>query len=267
MRRFLRSHVGATPLAGNQAHQFALSHALRIFEPNALYTLIPKNGCSTMRLSIALANGCIDEPSQVSWIHANNRSFPATTESAFLADYTFVVIRCPYQRLYSVFMDKIVNIDVESWNLFDRTRRRVFPHELTFRRFLKLIEGMPRQALDIHWRPQVDFLLFQEYDDYFGLENFGAAEQTLRERIGLTLVDSRPYLGHEISSVNKLEGVVGAADLPAIELLMMKREGTLPDPASMYDEGTFAATASLYADDVAFHRDRIGQTPLMAHAA
>ena len=126
MRQFLHADIGVNPLASNQAHQFALRHAIRIFGSNAVYTLVPKNGCSTLRLSIALANGCIEEPSRVNWIHANNQSFPATTESAFLADYTFVVVRCPFERLYSAFMDKIVNIDVESWNLFSRTGRRTF---------------------------------------------------------------------------------------------------------------------------------------------
>ena len=53
-------------LRANPFHAFAASHALRIFHTNAIYSFIPKNGCSTMRLSLAVANGCIEGESDTS---------------------------------------------------------------------------------------------------------------------------------------------------------------------------------------------------------
>jgi hypothetical protein len=101
-----RRHVA---LAKNAAHQFAARHALSIYGARAIYSFIPKNGCSTLRFSVACANGCIDGPSDIDWIHSNNLTFSATLHELVTAQYTFTVLRCPYSRLASVYLDKIVD--------------------------------------------------------------------------------------------------------------------------------------------------------------
>ena len=40
-------------------NNYSKNHTLSIYSIDAIYTLIPKNACSTMRYSIALANGFI----------------------------------------------------------------------------------------------------------------------------------------------------------------------------------------------------------------
>ena len=265
-RQFRYSDTGMHSLTSNQRHGFALSNAMKIFALNAAYSMIPKNGCSTIRLSIALANGCICDATRVDWIHLNNKSFPMTTEGAFQVDYAFVILRCPYQRLYSAFLDKIVNMDLEAWNLYNQTARRFHPHEITFRNFVSLIKAIPTSRLDIHWRPQVDFLLYEEYDDVFSLEDFKRAETILEQRIGLKLVDSRTYLKHDIAAVEKKVGVENAADLPALELLIMKRTGSLPDVKSFYDDQIMPEVSLIYRDDIKLYCERLGETALMASA-
>lgn len=59
----------------NAPLQFALGHSMRIFPSNSLYTVIPKNGCSSLRYSVAVANGCVAGPENLNWIHQNNRTF------------------------------------------------------------------------------------------------------------------------------------------------------------------------------------------------
>ena len=93
----------------NMQHKLAQNHALRIYKSNSIYSFIPKNGCSTMRLSLALANGCISDPKDFEWIHNNSLTFSADLPSLLLADYTFVILRCPFARLASVYLDKIVS--------------------------------------------------------------------------------------------------------------------------------------------------------------
>jgi len=67
--RHARRHTG--PLAHpKSAHQFAASHALSIYGARAIYTFIPKNGCSTMRLSLGIANGALTGPEDIDWIHS-----------------------------------------------------------------------------------------------------------------------------------------------------------------------------------------------------
>ena len=48
----------------NTKHIFAQKHAMNVYAQGAIYSLIPKNACSTMRLSIAIENGCVKEAAQ-----------------------------------------------------------------------------------------------------------------------------------------------------------------------------------------------------------
>ena len=86
----------------------AASHALKIYKTGAIDTFIPKNACSTMRLSVAIANCCIADASGFEWIHNNNDTFRANLEDLIRATYTFVILRDPFVRLASCFLDKIV---------------------------------------------------------------------------------------------------------------------------------------------------------------
>lgn len=239
---------------------------MSIFGSNAAYTLIPKNGCSTLRLSIAIANGCIAGPDEIDWIHRNNFSFPLTLGEAFRASYTFVVLRCPFERLYSAFMDKIVDSREEAWNLVNETGRRRHPRDLSFRAFVRTIATVARPRMDIHWRPQIDFLLYEDYDDWFSLGNFAHMETKLAERIDLTLVDSRSRLGHDIGAITKSD-VPDAADLSAAELFNSKRAGSLPSIESLYDEEALAEVAHIYHEDIDLYRSRIGESVTTARLA
>lgn len=58
--RLLRHVPGTlTALGQNQLHKHAADFALTHFASRAVYSFIPKNACSTMRVSLAIANGCI----------------------------------------------------------------------------------------------------------------------------------------------------------------------------------------------------------------
>jgi hypothetical protein len=105
--RFARRNTAA--LSGNGAHQFALSHAMCIYQPAAIYSFIPKNACSTLRFSVALANGCVSGESDVNWIHENNETFKPTLAELVRANYSFVVLRDPFRRVASCFLDKFVD--------------------------------------------------------------------------------------------------------------------------------------------------------------
>ena len=54
------------PLPQNIGHQFAARHALNIYKSSSIYSFIPKCACSTMRLSLAKANGLIDDVKKTS---------------------------------------------------------------------------------------------------------------------------------------------------------------------------------------------------------
>ena len=96
-------------LVQNAAHQFASQHALSFYAADAVYSFIPKNACSTMRYTVGMANGAIAGPEQFNWIHANNLTFRASLAELAKAKYTFVILRDPYLRVASCFLDKMVD--------------------------------------------------------------------------------------------------------------------------------------------------------------
>ena len=99
----------------NSLHNWSSNYALSIYPINSVYTFIPKNACSTLRFSIAIANGFIKDLKDIQWIHNNNSTFISTQREVTRASFTFVVLRCPYTRIASCFLDKIVD-EVISFN-------------------------------------------------------------------------------------------------------------------------------------------------------
>ena len=55
-------------------------------------------------------NGAIKNIEEIQWIHQNNHSLNASTSEALKAQYTFVMLRNPFKRLLSFFLDKLVTI-------------------------------------------------------------------------------------------------------------------------------------------------------------
>jgi len=95
--RLLRNaRLEYSPVSQNKPYTFSLSHTLSIYPLDAVYTFIPKNACSTLRYSIAIANGFLGDFSDIKWIHKNNQTFMSTQREVSLASYTFVILRCPY---------------------------------------------------------------------------------------------------------------------------------------------------------------------------
>ena len=94
-------------LQGNQEHNFAIKHTSIHYQSNSVCTWIPKNGCSNLRYSIAKQNGAITNLEEIAWIHSNNDCFNASTKEALQANYAFIILRNPFKRLLSFFLDKL----------------------------------------------------------------------------------------------------------------------------------------------------------------
>ena len=247
---------GNLPLAKNAKHKFAAAHALCIYPANAIYTFIPKNACSTLRFSIAVANGCIPSDGDVRWIHKNNPTFSADLRSLVTSSYTFVILRCPFERLVSAFLDKVVDMHPMAWSLTPTSEGDLNPADLTFRKFVILLSSKNGLRSDIHWRPQADFLVYRAYDRYFDFHDMVEVKRELFERIGLGVKDVRDKTGHSISRFERTEGRF--ADTPVREILTLKREKKLPTLASLFDAEIWDTVAELYRKDAAIYRDLAG---------
>lgn len=255
-------------LADNSAHRFAAAYALCLYGADAVYSFIPKNACSTLRVSLALANGCISGLDQWTWIHSNNPTFRAGLRDLATAKFSFVVLRCPHARLASVFLDKIVGRNHEYWFLFHALRDQLDPDRFTFRDFVGFVTGQDAAGksnleMNEHWRPQVDFLVYAEYDAWFAVERMGEARAALSARVGLDLVDARPLTRHGTDRFELLDASAGGfADMPLTELAALQAEGRAPSHAALYDDTLARAVARAYADDLALYASRIGPDTL-----
>jgi hypothetical protein len=238
----------------NAAHEFAHKHAISIFPSNSVYTMIPKNGCSTMRLSIALENGAIDNVRHWRWIHKNNETFRPSLRELAMADYTFVVLRCPYRRLASCFLDKFVSRRSDAWIFQELINDDVELARLTFRRFCRELANPVIRSANMHWRPQVDFMVYQTYDDYFSVKRFAEAAARLKERIGFDLVDARPYVRHDSSHYKVLPHTKSFADTEVWQIEQIMLEGLRPAPESLFDDELRGVVESAYAADLALFR-------------
>lgn len=256
----LLSYSGARkPLCSSARHVFAASHALEIYVANSIYSFIPKNACSTMRYSIALANQCIAGEHEIGWIHANNSTFQASLRSLITADYTFVILRCPFSRLASCFLDKIVGATPIA-KIYERVSKRTGP-EVTFETFVKDLEVEANLVRNEHWRPQIDFLVYKEYDDYFCIEDFQSARNTIEGRIGLRIHDARHLTAHGSDQCEKIGSPGEFARASILEIKDIKKGGRIPSVSSLYSERAAQIVASVFADDIAVYKERCGRSP------
>lgn len=258
MARLLRHACKSIkPLAQNEAHGFAARYALVHHASGAVFSFIPKNGCTTLRYSLALANGCVRGPDDFLWIHANNQTFAASLAELQRAPFTFAVLRDPYRRLASVFLDKFVSKDPVAWDFRRRQGDGFDLDDLTFREFVTRISDRAERKADEHWRPQVDFLVYEDYDALFRLEDFAAAAQSITERTGMAIEDARALSNHGSERYDLLSDK-GYGDTPVWDIRAMQRKGQCPDHLALYDFKLFEMVRRLYADDVTLYRKEFG---------
>lgn len=238
------------PLAKNEFHILAAAHALSIYRSNSVFTFIPKNACSTLRFSIAVANGCLPPDGDVKWIHKNNQTFSADLRSLATASFTFVILRDPLERLVSAYLDKVVDNNPTAWSLTPTNESNVNPTDLSFREFVKLLKT--KQRADVHWRPQTDFLVYRNYDRYFDFRAMDEVTAELSDRIGLDVIDARDEIGHASSRFERID--TDFSDMPAREILAMKREGKLPSPRGLLQPSIRKAVSRLYREDIELYK-------------
>ena len=238
----------------NSLHNWSSNYALSIYPINAVYTFIPKNACSTLRFSIAIANGFIKDLKDIQWIHNNNSTFRSSQREVSIASYTFVVLRCPYTRIASCFLDKVVD-EVISFN--DEMGKKV---SLNFYEFLLHINSQQPSEREQHWRNQSDFLHYEKYDEYFSLELFSEAIASLAAH-GLKVHDTRESINHGISNLKAVDG--DFSKMKAEQIKKMKEEGSAPNYKSMFSKVEIDLVNEIYKDDMNLYKSHFGESELL----
>ena len=246
--------VHTSLIRANPQHSFAHTFAIHLYDSNAIYSMIPKNGCTTMRVSIARANGIISDAADWEWIHLNNDSFRPSLRDLATANYRFTILRCPYGRLVSCFLDKFVKRTPDSAQFITATKNSIDLETLTFRRFCEEIAKPSILRSNMHWRPQVDFLVYATYDDYFCFEAFSSIQPLLNSRIGLKLIDARPLAKHDLSHYKMVHATHSFADTPLAQVEAMLLNGFYPKPESFYDDELYKLIGNTYKSDFELYR-------------
>jgi hypothetical protein len=238
----------------NELYTFSLSHTLSIYYLDAICSFIPKNACSSLRYSAALANGFIKGIEDVKWIHKNNQTFKATQRELALAKFTFVVLRCPYTRVASSFLNKIVD---RKLNFSNKDGASI---KVNFSEFLQIIKSQNRSERDEHWRNQTDFLHYDLYDEYYSIEAFKEAVSALSKK-GFNVIDTRNQLNHDLSKFEKIDGEFSFVKQDEIQ--KMKEDGFVPSYKSLFGISEIELVREIYRDDIELYIRKFGDKNLL----
>ena len=163
---FSKSFNNPSAIEKNEEHEFARRHTLVHLKSNSICTWIPKNSCSSLRFSIAKANGAISGIEDIDWIHKNNSSFTASNKELLMADYTFVVLRNPFKRLLSFYCDKLCNTGSDPNDQSYEVTQSIMGtnSETTFADFVEILWHKPSlKKVNEHIQDQCDFLIYKNY--------------------------------------------------------------------------------------------------------
>ena len=128
--------------------------------------------------------------------------------------------------------------------------------DLTFRSFCLSLGSPQMLSANIHWAPQVNFLVYDTYDDYFCLERFGDAIVPLREKAGLEIIDARSATRHGIDQLRRLDSPEMYGDAAITKLRALRASGKTPDPQALYDADLVGFVGETYAEDIALYNAR-----------
>ena len=255
MKRILKNaKLLNVPIEQNDVNTFSSSYSLSIYPLNFVCTFIPKNACSSLRYSIAIANGYIKDINDIKLIHSNNKTFISSQREVACAMYTFVILRCPFKRIASCFLDKFVGRKLK---FNDENGQRL---SINFHEFLLIIKSQARKDRNEHWRNQSDFLHYEKYDDYFSLEQLPEAINKLKNK-GFKFIDTRNEMKHSLLGLNKVDGNFSKTN--ELEIQKMKEVGNIPSYKSMFDEETINLVKEIYSDDIDLYSSKFGDRDLL----
>lgn len=249
-------------LAENKKFNFAQQHALELYNKSAICTFIPKNACSTLRYSVALSNGVISGKDGFEWVHSNNRTFNPSLKSILECDYSFVFLRCPFRRIGSFFMDKMLLKSTDALSFMSTLQSNIELEDLSFSDFVDALLKDGVVASNVHLRPQSDFLLYDEYDDYFSVEKFNKSVSCLKSKIDFHIHDARDISRHGSKGYLILKDGQ-YHDCKIKDLIDLKNNGLFPEYKLLFNDEVFSKIKKIYSMDINLYRSKFGIDDLL----
>jgi hypothetical protein len=148
---------------------------LRFFpKQRILYSVIQKNACTSLFTAFVsrecdvpewfLEKNRIHNFQQIFWTH--NSWMRNDFESMKPGTHKIIAFRDPYERLYSIFTDKLIvpRLAVAEVTKFFENVIRKSIQNCTVTDIVKVVDSFPAVGLEQHFAPQTDCIFFKQYD-------------------------------------------------------------------------------------------------------
>jgi hypothetical protein len=245
--------------------QHALNHCLQIYNSNSICSFIPKNLSTSIRASIAIENKFINfDNDGIDWINYNTTIFKPTYKDLCDASFTFVILRNPFERLYSFFCDfvgrdnKYIHTTLLLLIIKDILNKSIL--DITFEEFIKALEGNLIHA-NSHWSPQKYFLIYENYDLYVPFEKINKYLNQVEQYAKIKIYDARSL---KPSGLNKHEKISDTyyGNFKGSEINELKKMGKIPSIKSLFNNDLINWVNKLYHEDISLYKNQFNIDPL-----
>jgi hypothetical protein len=240
---------------------------------NVTYTYIPKNACTTIKKTLGIADGGLninDDPH-------NRDGLKTFSANNILNSTKLIVLRNPFKRLVSAFLDKIATPQQQlvgfegNKNIFKSQGKK--EHEInnliksnttaTFLEFVQYLSKTPDIYLNEHWRSQSSFFLLDEYDLIFPLER-------LEQRWNSSILSKYPIIkmdkhttnfGKEIIHDTNLFGSEDISLLPANVIVTKLKQSKISIDKNLFFKNNEVRELFMdrFADDIFIYKNLFPQ--------
>jgi hypothetical protein len=208
-------------------------------ELKVLYCPIAKNACTSLkRTMVRISDIPMKEEILSGGVHVmtdqNNTGiqlceFHVEKVNEILADtayFTFVVIREPFERMLSAYIEKFVmnRKDKAQWRHTGAVVAAVqgcgvddvdYDRGITFRAFVEHVVSQPPKKLDTHWRPQFLYLEGVPYAHVYTVRDIARLTEDLSRHTGIDIeIERENVTSGKVEEVD----VEGATDMDAAQL-------------------------------------------------
>jgi hypothetical protein len=238
------------------------------------YSIILKNACSTIQATLLESEGINGKALILSGVHSEATKFPDQADTDAVL---FTVVRDPFTRFVSTFLDRIVVSDFPETCLsvstlpllplvrpdlsllynqglessaagnYGPVKKRII-QSLTLSDVAKMVAITPDTQIEAHFKSQQWFLAGRHHDVIFSMENLGWQGQ-VEQLIGRPLVSKRE---HATAHLTSAPGQTPNASKLAVSELreVLNRSGSLPAASDFLTHEVRALIASRYKKDV-----------------
>lgn len=251
------------------AHRNISEFALFYDSLNVSYSYIPKNACTSLKLSLGVHDGTMDASASP---HGLERAYITHSYAPHMRARRFIVFREPFGRIVSAYLDKITRpVEDFAWSVCAdilRNQRGVRAEHVaeyiqsgetpSFAEFVRYLSVRSDEQLNEHWRSQCAFYTFDWYDGVFPLEALDD-EWKKSKFSDVPLVTSRPHATTYGRKKALSNGELGTEE-PASELRggvlrrIMEEQHLVPAPELLLaDQGLLRLFCRRYGDDIAVY--------------